>query len=48
MQDLQNAVQRENAKFLVCPQVTFASVTVYASTLMIAVMIFHKVTAHQN
>ena len=48
MQDLQNAVQRENAGLLVHPQLSIASVTVHALSLMIAVMIFHKVTAHQT
>ena len=49
MQDLPNAVhQRKNAELLLQTQVSFAFVTVYALTLMTAVMIFHKVTAHQN
>ena len=48
MQDLQNAVLRESAKLLVHPQDSFAFVTVYALTLMIAVMIFHEVTALRN
>ena len=48
MQDLQIAVLRENAELLHQTQVSFAFVTVYASTLMIAVMIFPKVTALRN
>ena len=48
MQGLQSAVQMENAGFLLQTQVCFASVTVYASTLMIAVMMFHESTANQN